>query len=150
MIGRKKEDEAADSTADAKGDRPRARPCAPSACARPSSSRSAHPRPPDSSTPCWTCASCACDPVAPGLRESGLRCPRPSLIRGKNMESQIEYLLPPSLSSEWLSRKGCAAAMSQFADFFRLRGLSHRCGEVSKEIQGGNYGREFPCDQRLN
>src|SRR6266700_132405 len=51
-------------------DPPRAPPCTPDACARPSSSQSAHPRRPDSSTPCSTSASCACDPTAPGLPAS--------------------------------------------------------------------------------
>ncbi len=60
-----------------------ARPCAPDACARPSSSQSAHPRPPDSSTPCSTSASCACDPTALSLPASASRSPRPSPIRAE-------------------------------------------------------------------
>jgi hypothetical protein len=61
-------------------DPPRARPCAPGACARLSSSQSAHLRPSDSSILRSTCASCASGPAAPtapasaspsrGLRQS--------------------------------------------------------------------------------
>jgi hypothetical protein len=58
-------------------DPPRARPCAPDACARPSSLQSAHPRPPGSSTPYSTCASRACDPTAPSLPASASRSPTP-------------------------------------------------------------------------
>ena len=42
------------------------------------SSQSARPRPPGSSTLYSTCASCACDPAAPSLRASASRFPTPS------------------------------------------------------------------------
>jgi len=57
-------------------DRRRARPYEPGACAHPSSSH-AHLRLQDSSTPCSTCASCACGQVAPDPRASASRCPTP-------------------------------------------------------------------------
>src|ERR1700678_220476 len=59
-------------------DPPRAQLCAPSACSRPSSLRSAHPHPPGFSTPDSTSASCACGPVVPSLRASASPDPMPS------------------------------------------------------------------------
>jgi len=40
----------------------------------------------------------------------------------KTPEPQIEYLPSPSLSTSGFREKGYAAAVSQFAGFFRLQG----------------------------
>src|SRR5580658_186883 len=91
-------------------DQPRARPCAPSASARLSSSQSAHPRPPGFPTPYSTSVSSACGPTAPSLPGSASLCPKPSLDHARtprnfppcrDAQSSASPHSPPTWSRRW-------------------------------------------------
>src|SRR5438445_5629012 len=68
-------------------DPPRVRPCAPSGSARPSSSRSARPGLPDSSTLCSMSASCVYGPAAPDPPASASRSQTPWPILARTLHT---------------------------------------------------------------